>query len=245
MATRSVANPVKLAQALPPRLLTFLARYPPVSILPTGTDPATAKTGYQEDTPNPFLPLKHPVTGRWHNPKYSLRRQAELVKMAREHGVEELLPYTPKGTDEKISKRVEFGLRVKGTGVGQQVKGHKHERQMIAKYVLCRLCRVVGSRDARNEFLTGSRQDGKEETSDAQHAEANQRMEEGKLLRNSRPTTLVANMSGIPGRKDEVDQVAEIVEPLRDREHQTQCKICITNLHQKVNNGNLQSWRHQ
>ncbi|KAK2072699.1 hypothetical protein P8C59_007037 [Phyllachora maydis] len=128
-----MANPVKLAQALPPRLLTFLARYPPVSILPTGTDPATAKTGYQEDTPNPFLPLKHPVTGRWHNPKYSLRRQAELVKMAREHGVEELLPYTPKGTDEKISKRVEFGLRVKGTGVGQQVKGHKHERQMIAK----------------------------------------------------------------------------------------------------------------
>lgn len=47
--------------------------------------------------------------------------------------MEELLPPTPKGTLERLRKRVELGLRVKGTGVGQTVKGHKHERQMIAK----------------------------------------------------------------------------------------------------------------
>lgn len=121
--------------ALPARLRTFLARYPPAAILPAGANPETFKTAYQEETPNPFLPTKHPVTGRWHDPKYSLRRQAELVKLARQHHVEELLPFTPKGTEERLRKRVELGLRVKGTGVGQKVKGHKHERQLASKYV--------------------------------------------------------------------------------------------------------------
>ncbi|EGS18832.1 mitochondrial 54S ribosomal protein mL59 [Thermochaetoides thermophila DSM 1495] len=122
---------IQLALALPQRLRTFLARYPPPQIFPDGQEPK--KTAYQEECPNPFLPYKHPVTGKWHNPKYSLRRQAELVKMAREHGVEELLPYTPKGTEARLRKRIELGLRVKGTGVGQRVKGHKHERQLMAK----------------------------------------------------------------------------------------------------------------
>lgn len=133
MAT-AASKHVQLALALPARLRTFLARYPHPSILPAGANPETYKTAYQEETPNPFLPTKHPVTGRWHEPKYSLRRQAELVKMAREHGVEELLPYTPKGTETRLRKRVELGLRVKGTGVGQTVKGHKYERELTAKY---------------------------------------------------------------------------------------------------------------
>jgi len=126
---------IQLALALPARLRTFLARYPPAAILPTGADPEASKTAYQRESPNPFQPTKHPVTGRWHDPKYSLRRQAELVKIAREHHVEELLPFSAKGTEERLRKRVELGLRVKGTGVGQQVKGHKHERQLVAKYV--------------------------------------------------------------------------------------------------------------
>lgn len=57
----------------------------------------------------------------------------QLVKLAREHGVEELLPETNKGTEYQLAQRVEHGLRVKGTGVGQKVKGHIHERHMIAK----------------------------------------------------------------------------------------------------------------
>ncbi|KAK0734023.1 hypothetical protein B0T26DRAFT_631703 [Lasiosphaeria miniovina] len=124
---------IQLALSLPPRLRTFFARYPAATILPEGTAPELAKTPYQEEAPNPFLSTKHPVTGRWHDPKYSLRRQAELVKLARTHGVEELLPFTTKGTEERIRKRVGLGLRVKGTGVGEKVKGHKHERHLVAK----------------------------------------------------------------------------------------------------------------
>lgn len=124
---------VQLAKALPVRLQRFFARYPPASILPEAANPETSKTGYQEATANPFSAQKHPVTGKWHDPVFSLRRQAELVKLAREHGVEELLPPTVKGTEYQIAHRVEHGLRVKGTGIGQRVKGHAHERAVIGR----------------------------------------------------------------------------------------------------------------
>ena len=58
------------------------------------------------------------------------------MKLARQHGVEELLPSTLKGTQERIRRRVENGLRVKGTGVGQRVKGKEAERTMRARYAL-------------------------------------------------------------------------------------------------------------
>ena len=45
---------------------------------------------------NPFVPHKNPETGRWAPPKYSLRRQADLVKAARKAGIEGLLPPGPK-----------------------------------------------------------------------------------------------------------------------------------------------------
>jgi large subunit ribosomal protein L25 len=41
---------------------------------------------------NPFVPHKNPKSGRWAPPKYSLRRQAELIKHARESGMLHLLP---------------------------------------------------------------------------------------------------------------------------------------------------------
>ncbi|KAI0012094.1 hypothetical protein F4779DRAFT_569355 [Xylariaceae sp. FL0662B] len=121
---------VELAKQLHPRLQRFFAKYPPTQILPSSTRENTIKDGA---TPNPFLPHKHPVTGKWQDPEYSLRRQAELVKLAREHGVEELLPFTSKGTEERIRKRVEHGLQVRGTGVGKSVKGHLHERMLAPK----------------------------------------------------------------------------------------------------------------
>lgn len=112
----------------------------------------TAKDGA---TANPFLPFKHPVTGLWQDPVYSLRRQAELVKLAREAGVEELLPFTTKGTEYRLTKRVEEGLRVKGTGVGQRVKGHLHERMLAAKYVGFYCCDMSSS--CLTDFITGWR----------------------------------------------------------------------------------------
>lgn len=139
MATTSTASHyISLAKTLPPKLQRFFARYPPARILeplPTGALP---RTGYQADRANPFLPKKHSATGKTHDPVFSLRRQADLVKVAREHGVEELLPYTPKKTEEQLKHRVKYGLRVKGTGVDQKVKGKIHERQKAVKYVLFR-----------------------------------------------------------------------------------------------------------
>lgn len=122
---------VQLAKSLPAPLQRFLARYPPAAIV----SETTPKTRYQEARPDPFSFYKHPVTGKWQDPSYSQRRQAELVQMARQHGIEDLLPPTRKGTEYRLAHRVEHGLRVKGTGVGQKVKGHIHERHMIAKYV--------------------------------------------------------------------------------------------------------------
>jgi len=53
-----------------------------------------------------------------------------LTKLARNHGVEELLPYTIKKAEERAKRREEHGLRVKGTGTGQRVKGHEWERTL-------------------------------------------------------------------------------------------------------------------
>ncbi|KAF7546489.1 hypothetical protein G7046_g9281 [Stylonectria norvegica] len=128
----SASNYIQLAKALPSPLQRFFARWPPAAIVPEGAP----KTPHEEQRPNPFRFVKHAVTGKWQDPVYSARRQAMLVKMAREHGVEELLPETRKGTEYRLAHRVEHGLKVKGTGVGQKVKGHIHERHMIAKYVV-------------------------------------------------------------------------------------------------------------
>jgi large subunit ribosomal protein L25 len=61
---------------------------------------------------------------------YGLRIQADICKLARQHGVEDLLPYSRKKRSEKIKRKEELGLRIKGTGVGQRVKGHLWERTM-------------------------------------------------------------------------------------------------------------------
>jgi large subunit ribosomal protein L25 len=74
------------------------------------------------------------VTGKWHDPVFSLRRQADLVKLARQHGVESLLPMSVKSTEYRLQRRMENGLRVKGTGVGQRVKGKESERTMKGRY---------------------------------------------------------------------------------------------------------------
>lgn len=145
---------VKLAQSLPPRLLRFFARYPHPTLSSALTQiPATTtlNTSFPDSnasqekaqavdepvraskTLNPFRAHRHPLTAVWQNSRFSLRQQADLVKLARNHGVEELLPYTPKKTDARLRKREQLGLRVKGTGEGQKVKGKKDERTMKSR----------------------------------------------------------------------------------------------------------------
>jgi len=55
--------------------------------------------------PNPFVPWVNPKNGKWYQPKYSLRRQLELVKKARISGTLHLLPpglKTPKHVPQPI-----------------------------------------------------------------------------------------------------------------------------------------------
>ncbi|KAI0754351.1 hypothetical protein C8Q80DRAFT_1265997 [Daedaleopsis nitida] len=53
---------------------------------------------------NPFLPYKNPESGRWAPAKYSLRRQADLVKHARASGTVHLLPPGPKLSPKELSR---------------------------------------------------------------------------------------------------------------------------------------------
>lgn len=95
--------------------------------------PAQPDSEQQEILPNPFLPYRNPATGKWRGPAYSLRRQADLVKLAKAHGIEPLLPPGKKSTAYQEQRLEILGLRVKGTGEGQKVKGHKWERNLREK----------------------------------------------------------------------------------------------------------------
>ena len=64
---------------------------------------------------------------------YGLRKQADLCKLARKYGVEDLLPWSRKKLAVKRARKEQLGVRVKGTGVGQRVKGHIQERSMQSK----------------------------------------------------------------------------------------------------------------
>lgn len=97
----------------------------------SATIPPTADT-IATTLRNPFMPWKNPKTGHWQGPKYGLRRQADLVKLAKKYGVEPLLPPGRKSTAFKEQRALERGLRVKGTGEGEVVKGHKWERSIDA-----------------------------------------------------------------------------------------------------------------
>lgn len=74
------------------------------------------------------------------------------MKIARQHGVEELLPFTLKGTEERLRRRAENGLRVKGTGVGQRVKGKESERTLKGRYVVWNLGDFVHSKCPQELF---------------------------------------------------------------------------------------------
>lgn len=127
---------IKLAQSLPPQLLRFFQRNQAhladyfANAAKKVTPNAAGPFAESSQHPNPFRSQKNLETGRWHDPIYSLRRQADLVKLARANGVEELLPPTVKCTEARIQKRAANGLRVKGTGYGQRVKGKLWERTM-------------------------------------------------------------------------------------------------------------------
>ena len=121
-ATATAQDFIRLATTLPARLLRFFARFPPG----THTDVRS----------NPFKPTVFAATGRWHNPVYSLRRQADLFKLAREHGVEELLPPSRKSSAYKAQRLMEREAKG-GAPMARSLnpKGRHWERTLHAKWV--------------------------------------------------------------------------------------------------------------
>jgi len=97
---------------------------------PTAWSPSKALLYSNSSHPNPFLPKKNFCTGKWYGARIGLRQQADLVKLAKKYNVEVLLPPGRKSTEYKETRRLERGLQIKGTGIGQKVKGHKWERTM-------------------------------------------------------------------------------------------------------------------
>ncbi|OAP62111.1 hypothetical protein AYL99_04314 [Fonsecaea erecta] len=123
-----LAQPISVsATAPPPQSDSSIAETTEEASAPMSTSNAL-----QKFPPNPFLPRKNFVTGRWAGPKIGLRRQADLVKLAKDLGIEELLPPGRKSSVFKESRLLQRGLRIRGTGEGQKVKGHKWERHMGA-----------------------------------------------------------------------------------------------------------------
>lgn len=93
--------------------------------------PSRALLVTSETVRNPFLP--HKRFGKWEAPRYGLRQQADLMKLAIKYNVETLLPPSRKSPEFKETRREERGLQIKGTGIGQKVKGHKWERTMESR----------------------------------------------------------------------------------------------------------------
>lgn len=141
----SMKEQVELARQLPPQLLRLFKRWPPPQIAGLATASNMPKVTitegdivkevplYKTKKNNPFMPWKNPETGNWHGAHYSLRRQADLYRLAIKHNVLPLMPRSGKHPEVKEQKRIEHGIRVKGTGIGQKVKGHKWERTLDAR----------------------------------------------------------------------------------------------------------------
>ncbi|QBM90852.1 LSU ribosomal protein MRPL25 [Metschnikowia aff. pulcherrima] len=84
-------SPKEAFAKLPQKLHNFFIRYPPRPFASYLDKPSTIS----DPALNPFLPNKNSETGRWHAAKVSMRRSADLFKMARKYGLEDLLPPIP------------------------------------------------------------------------------------------------------------------------------------------------------
>ncbi|CAG84915.1 DEHA2A13970p [Debaryomyces hansenii CBS767] len=109
---------------LPQKLHNFFIKFPPRPFAEYSSKPSTI----QDPKMNPFLANKNIETGRWQGAKYSLRRSADLFKMAHKFGIHDLLPPLPqkKFYEEKYNDK--NWMR----GVLNQKK-HKWERNLPEK----------------------------------------------------------------------------------------------------------------
>ena len=130
----AAANPGQSSTESPTTPTSFSSSPSPTpspwtSITPESQKALLSASPLADPNYNPFLPWRNPVTGRWRGAHYGLRRQADLCKMARKHGVEELLPWSPKLSWVKEEKKELKGLRVKGHLWERTMKGRLEERR--------------------------------------------------------------------------------------------------------------------
>lgn len=118
-------NSVEAFAKLPTKLQSFFTRFPPAP-LRSYADKSTSTTA--EDA-NPFLPNRHPVTGKIHEPLYSMRRQSDLFKLAYKFGIQDLMPTLGNGKKFFQEKQKESPV-LKGV---LYPKGHKWERTYAAR----------------------------------------------------------------------------------------------------------------
>lgn len=91
------------------KLMGHLRLYGPLpSVTPAD---GSAEPVQQLVLPNPFIPRKNPKSGKWREPRYSLRRQADIVKKAKETGDLGIVPPGPKfAAMELRMRRVQASL---------------------------------------------------------------------------------------------------------------------------------------
>lgn len=105
---------------LPAKLQNFFTKFPPAPLREYADKPTLTNAS----DANPFLANRHPVTGRTHEPLYSLRRQSDLYKLAYKYGIADLMPSLLNGKKFFDEKQAASPI-LKGV---LYPKGHKWER---------------------------------------------------------------------------------------------------------------------
>lgn len=115
----NVTGPEAFAK-LPVKLQNFFTKFPPSPIKTYSEKPTLTNA----PDANPFLANRHPITGRTHEPLYSLRRQSDLYKLAHKFGISDLMPKLANGKKFYLEKQQSSPI-LKGV---LYPKGHKWER---------------------------------------------------------------------------------------------------------------------
>lgn len=110
---------------LPVKLQNFFTKFPPAPLKQYASEPTLTTA----PNANPFLPNRHPVTGRTHEPLYSLRRQSDLYKLAYKFGIADLMPPLANGKKFFAEKQASSPI-LKGV---LYPKGHKWERTLAER----------------------------------------------------------------------------------------------------------------
>ncbi|EMG49174.1 MRPL25 54S ribosomal protein L25 [Candida maltosa Xu316] len=118
---------------LPQRLHSFFIKYPPRPFAQYKDGPSVSS----DPLKNPFFPNKNLETGNWHGAKYSRRKSADLYKMAKKFGIQDLLPPTPRKfhEDKYVNKKwidsmVNPGNEARDEEIAAKIKARK---EAIAK----------------------------------------------------------------------------------------------------------------